>query len=91
MKYLTPLLLIAVLALACQPEKLSSEDYLKQQQTLLKEKQKELRDLTKAIEKIEFKIDSLNPDSEKEKPRTLVTTQAVSRKNFDRFIIFNLM
>ncbi len=86
MKYLFPLLLITVLVLACQPEKLTPEEFLKQQETLLKEKQKELRSLTKVIGKLENTIDSLNPESEKEKPRTLVTTQDVSRKNFERFI-----
>lgn len=86
MKYLTPLFLIAVLVMACQPEKLSHEDYLKQQQTLLKEKQKELRELTKSIGKLEHTIDSLNPNSQEDKPKTLVTTQTVERQNFERFI-----
>lgn len=85
MKYLSPILLIALLALACQPEAPYPTD-LKGRQALLKEKKKELRALEKLIGKLEFEIDSINPDKNKEKPRALVTTQVVERKNFERYI-----
>ncbi len=86
MKYLSSLLLIVFLTAACQPEKLSPEAHLKAQQTLLKEKQKELKDLAKLIGKLEQEIDSLDPNSKKEKPRTLVTSAVIETKDFVRFI-----
>lgn len=85
MKYLSPLFLIALLAIACQPAPEYPTD-LAGKQTLLKEKQKELRMLNKAIAKLEHEIDSLNPNANKEKPRTLVTVQDVKKADFERFI-----
>ena len=85
MKYLSPLLLIVFLAVACQPEATYPTD-LAGKEALLKEKQKELRSLTKVIEKLEHEIDSLNPDQNKEKARTLVTASPVLRKNFERYV-----
>lgn len=84
MKYLSPLLLIAVLVLACQSEAPYPED-LAGKQALLKEQQKAYRAMEKRIAKLEHEIDSLSPNK-KEKPRTLVTTLTVPRKKFDRFI-----
>ncbi|MFT5166061.1 MAG: membrane fusion protein (multidrug efflux system) [Saprospiraceae bacterium] len=85
MKYLSPLLLIVLLAIACQPEATYPVD-LAGKQVLLKEKEKELKELNKLIGKLEQEVDSLDPNSKKEKPRTLVTTQKVERKTFERFV-----
>ena len=85
MKYLSPLFLIIILVVACQVEAPYPTD-LPGKQALLKEKQKELKGLTKLVGKLEQEIDSLDPNSKKEKPRTLVTTKTVERKNFERFI-----
>ncbi len=85
MKYFSLLLLTVFLATACQPSAEESND-LESKQALLKEKQKELKALTKVIGKLEHEIDSLDPNSKKEKPRTLVTSQNVEQKDFIRFI-----
>ncbi len=85
MKYLSPLILVVLLVFACQPEPTYPTD-LVGKQNLLKEKQKELRAITKLIGKLELEIDSLDPNAKQEKPKTLVTTQSVKKKNFERFI-----
>jgi RND family efflux transporter MFP subunit len=85
MKYLSLLFLTTLLMVACKPETTYPVD-LAGKQALLKEKQKELKELNKLIGKLENEVDSLDPNSKKEKPRTLVTVRKVERKTFERFI-----
>ncbi|MDG1435764.1 MAG: efflux RND transporter periplasmic adaptor subunit [Saprospiraceae bacterium] len=86
MKYLLNIIFIASLFLAScqQAEEIPSD--LKGKKTYLKTKQAELRELQKKIEKLETEIESIDPEAKKEKPRTLVTTQTVSRSDFNRYI-----
>ncbi len=72
--------------LACQAPGEDHPQDLEGKQTLLKSKQKELKDLKKLIGQLEHEIDSLTPASQKEKPRVLVTSAPVERKTFERFI-----
>ena len=85
MKYLLSILVIATLVFACQPQEENPTD-LAGKKKLLTSKKTELRDLQKTIAQLEMEIDSLDPNSTKEKPKTLVTTIPVSKSNFDRFI-----
>ncbi len=85
MKYLIPILTTLIFAVACQPAAEYPND-LVGKQTLLKEKQKELREMEKLIAKLETEIDSLDPNSKKEKPKTLVTTEVVQVKDFERYV-----
>jgi len=85
MKYLTPLLFLVILVFACQPKTMEPTD-LAGKQMLLKEKQKELKALTKLVDKLQHEVDSLDPNIKKEKPRTLVTSKMVEQKDFTRFI-----
>lgn len=87
MKYLLSIVTLAVFLLAsCQQ---ATEEYpqdLEGKKALIKVKQTELRGLQKTITKLQMEIDSLDPRAQKEKPRTLVTTQEVGRTDFDRYI-----
>lgn len=85
MKYLSPIILLALVLVACQPPVEYPQD-LEGKQAFLKTKQQELKTLRKEIEKLEYEIDSLTPDSEKEKPRVLVTSMPVEKKTFKRYI-----
>ncbi|MFK8008495.1 MAG: efflux RND transporter periplasmic adaptor subunit [Saprospiraceae bacterium] len=86
MKYLLNILILASLFLAsCQQAEEIPTD-LKGKKTYLKTKQTELRELQKEIAKLEVEIEAEDPDAKKEKPRTLVTTQTVSKTDFNRFI-----
>lgn len=86
MKYLLSILILASLFLAScqQAEKIPSD--LEGKKTYLKTKQAELRDLQKEITQLETDIEAIDPESKKEKPRTLVTTQSISKSDFNRFI-----
>lgn len=86
MKYLLNILILASLFLAScqQAEKIPTD--LKGKKTYLKTKQTELRELQKEIAKLEEEIEAEDPEAKKEKPRTLVTTQTVSKTDFNRFI-----
>ena len=86
MKYLFSILMIATLFVACQPTTEEVPTDLEGKKTYLKTKQAELRDLQKTIATLEMEIDSLDPNSKKEKPRTLVTAMPVSKSDFSRFI-----
>lgn len=86
MKYLLNILILASLFLAsCQQAEEIPTD-LEGKKTYLKTKQVELRDLQKEIANIQIEIDSLDPNSKKEKSRTLVTTQPVTKSDFNRYI-----
>jgi membrane fusion protein (multidrug efflux system) len=86
MKYILNILILTSLFLiSCQPAAEIPTD-LKGKKTYLKTKQTELRDLQKEIAKVEAEIEAIDPDAKKEKPRTLVTTQTVTRADFNRFI-----
>jgi RND family efflux transporter MFP subunit len=85
MKYLITIFSVLVLVTACQPTAEYPAD-LAGKKTMLKERQKELREIEKLIAKLESEIDSLDPNSAKEAPKTLVTTEPVGVKNFKRFV-----
>jgi membrane fusion protein (multidrug efflux system) len=86
MKYILNILILTSLFLtSCQPAEETPTD-LKGKKTYLKTKQTELRDLQKEIAKVEAEIEAIDPDAKKEKSRTLVTTQPVTRSDFNRFI-----
>lgn len=86
MKYLFNLLLFASLFLAsCQQAEQMPTD-LEGKKTYLKTKQAELRNLQKEVAKLKAEIEAEDPEAKKEKPRTLVTTQMVSKTDFNRYI-----
>lgn len=85
MKYLIPILSLFVFAMACQPAAEHPAD-LPGKQALLKEKQKELREVEKLIAQLESEINTLDPNSKKEAPKTLVTTDKVQVKDFERYV-----
>jgi len=86
MKYLLNILILASLFLAsCQPAEKMPTD-LAGKKTYLKTKQTELRNLQKEIASLESDIEAIDPAAKKEKPRTLVTTQTVTRSDFNRYI-----
>ncbi len=69
---------------ACSaPEEVYPED-LKGRKALLKEKNKELKELSKLVAKLEADIEEEEPT--KEKPRTIVSLDTVERSNFNRFV-----
>ncbi len=85
MKYFLGILSLLLFFTACQQEVEIPMD-LAGKKTLIKEKQTELRNLQKEIAQLQIEIDSLDPTANKEKPRTLVTTQIVETSTFNRFI-----
>ena len=86
MKYLLNILILASLFLAsCQQAEEIPTD-LNGKKTYLKTKQTELRELQKKIASIEAEIEAIDPEAKKEKPRTLVTTQTITRTDFNRYI-----
>ena len=86
MKYILNILILASLFLASCQQAVEIPTDLKGKKTYLKTKQTELRDLQKEIASLEAEIEAIDPDAKKEKPRTLVTTQSVTRTDFNRFI-----
>ena len=85
MKYILSILSLLLILASCQQEEIYPTDMAGKKE-LLKTKQTELRDLKKMITQLEMEIDSLDPSAQKEKPRTLVTTQILKPENFNRFI-----
>ncbi len=85
MKYILSILSLLLILASCQQEETYPTDMAGKKE-LLKTKQTELRDLKKMITQLEMEIDSLDPSAQKEKPRTLVTTQILKPENFNRFI-----
>ena len=78
-------LLIGIsLFVACGQETETYPTDLKGQKTLLKTKKKEARELNKLIAKLEADIEKVEPS--KEKPRKVVTTMPLERKDFERFV-----
>ena len=88
MKYLTALVLLFFMTIACQSEQQVDPNAiptdLNGKKEFLKNKKAELRQLTQLIEKTEAEIDALIPNDQK--ARTLVTTTTVALKDFERFV-----
>ena len=88
MKYLVSLITLFFLVVACQekvqvdPNAIPAD--LNGKKEFLKNKKAELRQLTQLIEKAEAEIEALIPDDQK--TRTLVTTEKVAVKDFERFV-----
>jgi len=86
MKYIFNILILASLFLASCQQAAEMPTDLKGKKTYLKTKQAELRNLQKEIATLEAEIEAEDPEAKKEKPRTLVTTQTVTKSDFNRFI-----
>jgi len=84
MRYLLPLLALLTFMVACAPQEAPYPKDLEGKQTMLKEKETELRELTKMVDQLKSEIDVLDP-SQKEVKRVLVTTQPVEVKEFKRY------
>ena len=71
--------------MACAPQEAPYPEDLEGKEVLLKEKEKELRELTKMVDKLKSEINTLNPEKT-EKKKILVTTQPVEVEDFKRYV-----
>ena len=83
-KYFLPLLAFTLLFAACQAPVEEWPQDLAGKKELLKTKRTELKEVKKLVEQLETEIEALEPTQEK--PRKLVTTAPVNRKDFERFV-----
>lgn len=88
MKYLIPtFILLALLLSACQSQEETNEipEKLEDKQALLKEKRKELSQLTELVDKLEKAVAKQDPSMVAEN-RPVVTTASVERTDFKHFV-----
>ena len=83
MNYNLLILLALVLFASCQPKEAWPED-LEGKQALLSNKKSEVRSLESEIKKLKNEIEDLKP--QKEKKRRLVSTQAIQKKDFQKYL-----
>lgn len=87
MKFIFPLITLALLAFSCQPEEAAGEipETLEEKKTLLREKQIALKTLSDEIKELEEAIKEQDPEATD--ARTLVTATTVGRSDFASYVV----